>query len=59
MRQQAIFILLGGTAQVQGNHLGSAVPISTLGPGEIFGDMSFLASAPASASVVALQAVEI
>jgi CRP-like cAMP-binding protein/SAM-dependent methyltransferase len=52
-RRQALFLLRDGTVRVERAHLGQGVAIARLGPGSIFGEMSFLESGPASASVVA------
>lgn len=52
-RRQALFLLRAGTVRVERAHLGQDVAIARLGPGAIFGEMSFLESGPASASVVA------
>lgn len=49
----AIFALHAGEARVERAHADYFVEISRLGPGEIFGEMSFLEGAGASASVVA------
>lgn len=51
--QTGLFILVNGNAKVVRDHDGFMVDISQHGPGEIFGDMSFLEGQPASASVEA------
>ncbi|WP_437725370.1 cyclic nucleotide-binding domain-containing protein [Sorangium sp. So ce861] len=52
-RRQGIFIVRSGLVGVEVAHLGRGVALRQLGPGAIFGEMSFLESAAASASVVA------
>jgi CRP-like cAMP-binding protein len=51
--QTSIYILVKGSAKVVRDHDGFMVDISQRGPGEIFGDMSFIEGQPASASVEA------
>ena len=51
--QTSLFILVKGSAKVVRDHDGFMVDISQRGPGEIFGDMSFIEEQPASASVEA------
>ena len=51
--QTSIFVIVKGEAKVQRDHEGFAIELSRHGPGEIFGDMSFIEGQPASASVVA------
>ncbi len=58
-RRQAIFILLSGTVRIERMHAGKAVAYVTLGPGQIFGEMSFVENQPASASVLAEDHVEL
>ncbi len=56
--QTSIFIIVSGTVKVQRDHMmGFAIELSRHGKGEIFGEMSFLDESPASASVVACEAV--
>ncbi len=55
----ALFVIHRGFARVERNEQGSGIAISSLGPGEIFGEMSFLEGTGASASVVADDAVEV
>lgn len=52
-RRQGIFIVRSGLVGVEVAHLGRGVALRQLGPGAIFGEMSFLESVAASASVVA------
>jgi CRP-like cAMP-binding protein len=58
-RRQAIFIVRSGLVGVEVAHLGRGVAIRQLGPGAVFGEMSFLESAAASASIVAKDEVEL
>ncbi len=51
--QTSLHILVKGNAKVVRDHEGFMVDISQRGPGEIFGDMSFIEGQPASASVEA------
>jgi len=51
--QTNIYILVKGNAKVVRDHDGFMVDISQHGPGEIFGDMSFIEGQSASASVEA------
>lgn len=52
-QQTSLHILVTGNAKVVRDHEGFMVDISQHGPGEIFGDMSFIEGQPASASVEA------
>lgn len=52
-RRQAIFIVREGTVRIERTHSGKSVAYVRLGPGEIFGEMSFVENQGASASVVA------
>jgi len=54
-RTHGVFLLLKGTASVQIS--GQAVPPS-IGPGEVCGEISFLDELPATANVIAQEAVE-
>lgn len=58
-RRQAIFVIRSGIVGVEVAHLGRGVAIRQLGPGEVFGEMSFLESAAASASVFAREDVDL
>lgn len=49
-----LFILKKGKVRVFKNYLGGKITLATLGPGEIFGELSFFDSKPRSASVEAL-----
>ena len=50
---RAIFFLRSGRVLIERDHLGTRVPIDDVGPGEVLGEMSFVAGEPASATVVA------
>ena len=52
-KQTSIYVIVKGEAKVQRDHEGFAIELSRHGPGEIFGDMSFVEGQAASASVVA------
>jgi len=54
-RPNGVYLLLKGNARVQ---IPSQTMFRTVGPGEICGEMSFLEDGPASADVVAGEAVE-
>ena len=50
---QAIFFIEDGSVRVERNDRGAIVPLTTLGAGEFFGEMSFVDGAPTSARMVA------
>jgi extracellular factor (EF) 3-hydroxypalmitic acid methyl ester biosynthesis protein len=52
-QQTNLYVLVKGSAKVVRDHDGFMVDISQRGPGEIFGDMSFIEGHAASASVEA------
>jgi len=52
-KQTSLFVIVKGEVKVQRDHDGFAIELSRAGPGEIFGDMSFIEGQAASASVVA------
>ena len=52
-KQTALYVIAKGEAKVQRDHDGFAIELSRHGPGEIFGDMSFIEGQAASASVIA------
>jgi CRP-like cAMP-binding protein len=54
-RTHGVYLLLKGTAAVK---IGSQVSIPPIGPGEVCGEISFLDELPATANVVAQEAVE-
>jgi extracellular factor (EF) 3-hydroxypalmitic acid methyl ester biosynthesis protein len=58
-RRQALYFLRQGFARVERAHLGRGIAVARMGPGEVFGEVSFLEDAGASASVVADEDVEV
>ena len=52
-RRHAVYVLDEGEARVERSHGEFYVEVAQLGPGEVFGEMSFLEGFEASASVVA------
>ena len=52
-KQASLFVIVKGEVKVQRDHDGFAIELSRHGPGEIFGDMSFIEGQAASASVIA------
>lgn len=58
-RPQALFLLKEGFVRVERAHVGRSIAIARRGPGDIFGEMSFLDGGGASASVVADEDVEV
>lgn len=57
--RQSLFIILDGSVQVERAGLGRGIELATLGPGDLFGEMSFLEGAPSSADVVCKEVAEI
>lgn len=57
--RQALFFLRGGRVAVQRGSFGGTLELSRLGPGEIFGEMSFVDDSGASATVIADSDVEV
>ena len=55
MRTHGVFLLLTGTATV---HIPTQATSREIGPGEVCGEISFLDDLPATANVVAKEAVE-
>ena len=51
-RRQAIFHIESGLCRVEKDHLGQGIAVAHLGPGEIFGEISYLEGGAATASVV-------
>jgi CRP/FNR family cyclic AMP-dependent transcriptional regulator len=49
-----MFILKSGKVRVFKSHIGQKVTLATLGPGEVFGELSFFDAEPRSASVEAI-----
>jgi extracellular factor (EF) 3-hydroxypalmitic acid methyl ester biosynthesis protein len=56
---QAIFLIDTGSVRVERHDRGALVPLATLGPGEFFGEMSFVAGTATSARVVADEPTEL
>lgn len=52
-----LYVIASGTVSVEKDHLGGGVSIAELGPGGLFGEVSYLDGSPTSASVVARTAV--
>jgi len=55
---QGIFVLRSGQVKIEKRFPSPPHTITTLGPGEVFGEVSFIDSHPASASVIAIEASE-
>ena len=49
----ALFVVVDGIVGVEKEHLGGGIPLAELGPGAVFGEVSYIDGSPASASVVA------
>ncbi|MBI5251357.1 MAG: cyclic nucleotide-binding domain-containing protein [Desulfomonile tiedjei] len=58
-RRQAIFLVRKGTVRIERMHSGKSIAYVSLGPGEIFGEMSFVENQGASASVFADSDVDV
>ncbi|MBW3567836.1 MAG: cyclic nucleotide-binding domain-containing protein [Proteobacteria bacterium] len=54
-----ILVIRAGEVKVCRDHAGFQITLSETGPGEIFGEMSFIEAEPANASVIAKTAVEL
>lgn len=54
-----IIVIRSGAVKVCRDHAGFQIELSEAGPGEIFGEMSFIESEPANASVIAKSKVEV
>lgn len=52
-RARKLFLIVAGTVRVEKAYLGASVPVAELGVGELFGEISFVDDAGASAAVVA------
>jgi CRP-like cAMP-binding protein len=57
--RRSLCVIRHGFVCVQRHYNGRGITLAQLGPGSFFGEVSFLEQAGASASIVALQAVEI
>lgn len=58
-QQTSLYIIVKGLVKVQRAYDDFAIELSRHGPGEIFGDMSFIEGQPAGASVVAAEEEEV
>lgn len=58
-RRQALFLLEQGFVRVERAHLGQGIAVARRGPGEVFGEMAFVESDSASASVIADDDVQV
>src|SRR5579872_1777097 len=58
-RHQAMYVLRSGFVRIERAYLGQPIAVARRGPGEFMGEMSFLESSGASASVVADSDVEV
>jgi extracellular factor (EF) 3-hydroxypalmitic acid methyl ester biosynthesis protein len=56
---RAIFVVEAGSVRVERDDGGRVVTLAVLGPGQFFGEMSFVDGAPTSASVVANTAAQL
>ena len=54
-----IFVLRSGQVRVEKRKSGPAQPVALLGPGEVFGEVSFIDNRPASATVISVEASEV
>ena len=54
-----IFVLRSGRVRIEKRSRGPSQTVATLGPGEVFGEVSFVDNHPASATVIALEASEV
>ena len=56
---EGIFVLRSGRVKIEKRFSKPPLMIAALGPGEVFGEMSFIDNQPASASVIAIDASEV
>lgn len=54
----ALYVLRKGHVRVEKNSAGFPLELARLGPGELFGEMSFIDGSPASADIIANEPVE-
>ncbi len=54
-QQRAIFLLVGGYASIESSHADQGIYLNQIGPGEIFGEISFLEQLGATASVIVVE----
>ena len=52
---RALYFLRRGAARVEQSQNGRGIALALLGPGEMFGEMSFVEGSPASASMLMFQ----
>lgn len=58
-RSHGIFVLRSGRVKVEKRSFNPPVLVAALGPGEVFGEMSFIDGQPISATVVAMEKSEV
>jgi serine/threonine-protein kinase len=58
-RGQAVYIIEKGSCRAYRKEGGETIELATLGPGEVFGETAILADVPRTASVVALQDMQV
>lgn len=56
---RSIYLLVQGYASVESSHAGQGIYLNQIGPGEIFGEISFLENLGATASVIASETAEV
>ncbi len=54
-----IFCIKSGCAKVVAHILGKEIELATLSPGDVFGEVAFLTGRPRTASVIALDKLEV
>src|SRR5581483_10695271 len=59
VRQKDLFLVRVGYVRVERASQGQGIAVARLGPGQVFGEMSFLEETGASASVIADEDVEV
>jgi extracellular factor (EF) 3-hydroxypalmitic acid methyl ester biosynthesis protein len=58
-RSEAVYVLINGRVAVEKERDGTGVVLDELRPGAVFGEVSYLAGVPASASIVARTPVDV